>query len=308
MTPLMHQRYDQARRYLDGVLQNNPQNIDALYMQLNVNATELLDYESYPIHGDRYLHFADSILAVVETASQKATGATNLRYLFYKANVFGFIGLVQAKQEEWVPGIKNARISVKLLKSVLEKNPDLTEATLGVGMYNYYIGQNLRWLPFMNSRARDGIADVEKAATAQSPFSYGAQYNLLWILIDCGDYARADSIVSTILTHYPDNTIFVGVKAHIAHLRNEHAQAITVAQKLVSLSQNRVPVNWCDIVSGYKIIIAGLYKQGHYKECVNKIETVLSLDIPASSKKISYIGKHLNYIYKIHQKIKSKSH
>lgn len=308
MIPLMKQRYDLARNYLKHILLSNPHNIDALYMQLNINATELLDYESYSINGDQYLNFADSVLKIIENVTLSTKDTSNIRYLFYKANIYGFIGLVQAKQKDLIKGIKNARTSVKLLKSVLEADPSLHEASLGIGMYNYYIGQNLRWLPFMGSKARDGIADVEKAASASSPFSYGAKYNLLWILIDRADYARADSMVSIILENYPDNTIFVSIKAHVALLRQDITNAIAYGKKLTALSQNRTPVNWCDLISGYKIIIAGLYEREQYTACLNKINEVLQLNIPASSNKISYIKKHLNYIYKKKQKIESKLH
>jgi tetratricopeptide (TPR) repeat protein len=306
MAPIMDQRYDLVRTYLNGVLQSNPDNIDALYMQLNVNATELLDYESYPIQGDKYLRYADSLLSVVENRIASTKKGENTRHLFYCANIYGFIGLVQAKQGNWLKGIKNARISVRLLKNVLEIDPALHEALLGIGMYNYYVGQYLRWLPFMDSKARDGIADVERVARASSPFSYGAKYNLLWILIERGDYAKADSIVSTVLEHFPDNTIFVGIKAHVAQYRHDYKNAIRYARKLVVSSQKRTPVNWCDLVSGYRIVIASLYKMEHYRECSKEIDTVLELKIPASSKKISYIEKHVNYIYKIREKLSRK--
>ncbi len=306
MTPLMNQNYDLARNYLKSVLKSNSDNIDALYMQLNVNATELLDYESYPIDGNKYLHYADSLLKIVENRIALPKSKANTRHEFYRANIYGFISLVQAKQGDLIKGIKNARISVKLLKNVLELDPALHEASLGVGMYNYYIGQNLRWLPFMGSKARDGIADVERAAKASSPFSYGAKYNLLWILIDRGDYCKADSTVSTVLKHYPDNTIFVGIKAHVALLQNDNKNAIVFAKKLVALSKKRKPVNWCDLISGYRIIIAGLKDMENYQECSKEIKNVLQLKIPYSAKKISYIEKHLNYIYKIKQKIEPK--
>ena len=89
MVPLMNQRYNQARTFLNTILQSDPDNLDALYMHLNINATELLDYESYPIHGNTYLHFADSILKIIENRGKNVTGKRATRYLFYKANIFG---------------------------------------------------------------------------------------------------------------------------------------------------------------------------------------------------------------------------
>ncbi len=306
MTAIMNQHYILARDCLLDIININPSNIDALYMLLNISAIELLDYESYTIHGDTYLKSADSVLKIIESKIKTTQGDENIKYLFYKANIYGFIGLVQAKQEDWLKGIRNARISVKLLKDVINRDSSLFEASLGIGMYNYYVGQNLRWLPFMHNRMKDGIADIKKVARTSSVFSYGAKHNLLWILIDRKKYAEADSIVAYVLNQYPRNTIFLGIKARIALLTKDYNNAITYGKQLVKLSLARNPINWCELVSGYQIIVAGYDRQEKYRECLEIIDKVFDLKIPELSKKITYVKKHLNLLNKVKNKITSK--
>ncbi len=306
MVLIMHQQYEQAHTYLGKVLAENPNNADALYMDLTIDATELLDYESYPIYGNKALQSADTILQKIDNLLSISPKDEKTKLLFYKANIFGFMGLVLAKQGDWLLGIKKARVSVKLLKEVVELDPTYSDASLGIGMYNYYVGQHLRWLPFMSTRAREGLADIEKAAFANSPFSFGAKHNLAWILIENREYYRADSVISLVLEQFPHNSIFLGTKARIALLNRQYEQAIDLAQQLTQRSKNRTPKNFCDLISAYQIIIAALETQEKWEECQQSINKALSIKVPAESKKISYIEKHLKYIHNSKERINNK--
>lgn len=305
INPLMNQDYDSARSYLEQLLILEPGNIDAVFMHFNILATELLDYESYSINSEASIQIADSLLKIIEKQLETSVGEAHTRYLFYTANIYGFIGLVQAKTSGVLSSVKNGMISIRLFRDVLNADSTIYDALLGIGMYDYYIGQNLRWLPFMGSKARGGIENIERAANAVSPFSYGAKYNLCWALIDKNHFDRADAVVSSVLETYPDNTLFVGTQAHIALLQKNYDKAIKNGGKLIILSERCSPINWCNVLSGYKIVIASLYEKQRYEKSLSYVNRALNLSVPESSKKISYVKKHLEYITKLKKKITS---
>jgi len=51
MVLLVEQNYQRAKSLIKKSLHKDPYDIDALYMQLTIIQTELLDYESYTISG-----------------------------------------------------------------------------------------------------------------------------------------------------------------------------------------------------------------------------------------------------------------
>lgn len=305
-TYLMNQQYEHARRYLTDILNTEPDNIDALYMCLNTVNAELVDYESYVLDGYKFVKSADSVLAIIEKTMQSSEGEDYIRYLFFTGNIYGAKGLVLVKVGDWIKGIKNARISYKRLLKARELDTTLYSADYGIGLFDYYVGQNLRWIPFMGYKARKGIAEIEKAANTSSPFSYAAKNSLSWILLEREDFVRADSIVSSVLAEYPNNTIFLRIKARIALLNKDYINAVVLGRKLVTLSQRRNPVNWSDLIDAYQIIVASLDAMGKNQDCLQAINKALNLEVPVSAKKISYVRKHLNYIHNMKRKIEQK--
>ncbi len=296
MPNFMNQHYATARAKLKDLINKEPDNLDALFLYLNTEQIEIIDYESYPISGYKFVNSADSAITIFEKNGKALRENNKSKYLFYTGTIYGMKSLVLLKLGEWLKGVKFARLYVKLLKDAYKLDPTLLETAYGIGLYNYYIGENLKWIPFLRGRMSVGLADIEKVAYSSSLLSYMAKHSLAWIYIERKEYSEAEDVVSTVLTKFPENTIFLRIKARISLLKNECRNAIIEADRLIILSEKRKPVNWSELMDGYQISVAGLYELKKYDECLKKIELALSLEVPESAKKIAYVREHLDYI------------
>lgn len=303
---IVQQRYISARRILSDVLSRDKTNIEALYLLLTVRQTELLDYESYAVEGDAFLTFADSVLKAFETNRKTVHGPDSTRFMLYIGNIYGGKSLIHAKNGDWMPAVKYALTSVSLLKKVKAIDSTLYEACLGTGAFNYYLSQNLKWVPFLGDRTEEGIREIQKSTQARFPFNYAARNSLAWILIDQGDLHRADAIVDEVLNDYPDNTIFLRIKARIALWQGRFDQAISLSQRLCELSLKRTPVNWSDCLSGYQIIAESYDKKGKSDECLATAQYVLKFEVPLVMRKIIYVKNNLQYMENIVSKYGGK--
>ena len=153
---LVYQKYDAAEEILDNRLEKVPTDIDALYLLLAVKQTRILDYESYTIDGKKFERLADSIRQVLEERCPKLEGKDSIDCLFYIANTYGGISIMQAKNGNWFDGVKNALTSVSHLKTVRKLDPDFYAANLGIGVFDYYLSSSLKWLPFVDEDAEKG--------------------------------------------------------------------------------------------------------------------------------------------------------
>jgi len=292
----MNQQYVKARTDIASILKEKPDNIDALFMHLNAGQIEIIDYESYVIDGYRYLKFVDSSLATFESKLQSCSHAEKARCLFYTGTVYGMKSLVLAKLGEWLKAIKFSRMYVNHLKQAREIDSTMIEPLYGIGLVNYYLGENFKWLPFMNKKARRGLQDIEKVAQSSSPLNFMAKNSLAWIYVERKEYKKADRVVSSVLSDYPNNTMFLRIKARIALYDKKYSSAIALSKKLITLSQERKPINWHDLINGYQITVASLDAAGKYKDCLQVAEKALGIEVPVSTKKIEYVKKHLDYI------------
>ncbi len=292
----MDQNYDAARSELVTILKAEPDNIDALFMHLNADQIEIVDYESYVNHGYRFIRAVDSVLAIIDNKMRICKKGEQARCLFYTGTIYGMKSLVLAKLEEWLKAVKCARTSVKLLEEARDLDTSFNETLYGIGLYNYYLGENLKWLPFMRGKSRKGLADIEKVASSSSPLNFMAKNSLAWIYVEREDYQKADALVSSVLKKYPDNTIFLRIKARVALLKKDYSKAVVLGKRQVVLSQKRKPVNWADLIDAYQIVVASLDAMGKYKECLKVADEAQHQKVPAKAKKIEYVRKHLDYI------------
>jgi len=293
----LNQRYRNAKESIRTILADDPQNIDVLFMYLNVYQIELVDYESYILHGREFLTSVDSVITVFEKhLAKNAVRRDSAKCLFYLGTTHLMKALVLAKVEEWLPAVRYAMSASKQLKRAQALDTTLYEACYGLGLYNYYVGQSFRWVPFVKDKYEQGLAEIVRVANSPSPMSYMAKNSIAWIYIEQEKYAKADSAIASALRQYPDNTIFLRIKARVELLRKNYNEGAALGRRLAELSGQRDPVNWSDLMDGYQVVVASLDAMGKKKECLGVIRTVEGLNIPCEAKKIEYVQSHLDYI------------
>jgi tetratricopeptide (TPR) repeat protein len=303
-TFLVNQNYVTSENLLRKIIQAQPDNMEALYLLLAVEQTKILDYESYSIESDTFNTRALATLAVFNKALPGKKGRDNLNCLFYIGSTLGGISIIQAKVGNWPSAVRSGLNSLGYFKRVIKNDPFYFSAYLGIGFFNYYISQNLKWLPFFGDRRKDGLEQIRLATKSDFPYSLVARNSLCWILVENNEYRAADSIATDVLKELPDNTIFIRLKARIALWKHEWPDANFWSKKLIALSEKRNPVNWSDLLSGYQIQIASLDSFGKKKECLELCRKVLSWKVPEPYSRIPYVKKHLKTIADVRKKYK----
>jgi hypothetical protein len=299
---LVHQQYAKSESFCKSLLLRQSNNAEATYLLLASDQTRILDYESYNIDAEPFVMMAGNALRALNKDLPVKRGQDSLECLFYIGNIQGGISVIQAKIGNWPSAVRYGASSLGAFKRVIKSNPDFFPAYLGLGIFNYYISQHLKWLPFFGDRRKEGLEQVWLSTKADFPYSYVAKNSLCWILLERNQYNVADSIASSVLEELPSNTIFIRLKARIALWKSEWPYAIAWAKKLVSLSEKRIPVNWSDLLSGYQILISSYENLGGKNECLALCRKALSRPVPEPYLQIPYVKKHLKYITEIQKK------
>jgi hypothetical protein len=297
---LVRQDYDSARRCLSGYPHGGTEGNYALYLRVAIEQTELLDYESYTIRGDRFIKIADSIRTVLGGRLPGLSGHDSTLCLFYIANIYGGISVIKAKMGTWFPAIKNSLKSVGLLKEAVQRDSALCAAMLGIGAFHYYLSKSFKWLPFIDEDSQKrGVQEIQRAISAPSLFRFAAQNTLCWILIDQEQFDRADSVALSALQETPGSTIFLRIRCLIAFWSGHYDRAIELGQKLSEMSLMRDPVNWSDYVMAYYVLSGSYDGLGKVKEALAAVRHIMGTNIPPEFRKIPTIRKNFNRILEI---------
>jgi len=292
----MKQEYHSADNYLDSILATDPENVHTLYMKIAVMQSKLADYESYCLDGEQTIQYAQKVLALFDSKSDWQNDTT---VLFYKGTIYGIMSLIKAKNGDFIPSVKYARISYDILEKLTNSGHYIPDGLYGTGLFDYYIGDNLRWVPGLGKRASAGLKKLYRASSSPSPFSYSSTISLLWILIEREKFAEADSLSSKLLNIYPDNTVLLQIKSRAVFGLSDYDTAISLSRKLIELSRKKSVINWTDVLSGYQLIAASSLKLNKKTDAIKAAQEGLSFKIPADTLKIDWVRKHREYLLNV---------
>jgi tetratricopeptide (TPR) repeat protein len=299
---LVKQNYTESLELIADYLKENPQSNEAAYLSVAIEQTKILDFESYLIEGKSFMIKADSVKKVLEERVKTLKGKDSTECIFYIANIYGGISVIQAKTGEWFNSVGNAVTSVSLLKQVLARDPQFYAANLGIGVFDYYLSTSFKWMPFVEDRMSEGLESVEAALKAPYPYNDAAKNSLCWILAERKEFRKADSLAQSVLDKNPTSTIFLRIKMIVNFWDGKYKTALTYAEKLIYLSENRNPVNWSDLIAGYDIYASCYDKLGNKKGAYDSSVRLLSKSIPQEYCKIPHIKKHLKNVSLIRDK------
>lgn len=303
LTLLVMQQYSAAQEQLSTTSRGtSAPNLRKCYLSFATEQTRILDYESYMVEQKQFLKYADSIKTFFEKQFAGLNGSDSTECLFYLANIYGGMGVIQAKTGSLFDGVRNAVTSVSMLKQVKKRDSLFYAADLGIGVFDYYLSTSFKWLPFVESKEENVLEAMERALLADFPYNYAAKNSLCWILIERGEFARADSFAQSVLDVYPENTIFLRIKALNALWTGKYPQALALGKRLIGISENRVPQNWSDLVAGYTVLVKCHDETGKVADACSAAEMLLSKKIPASYRDIPHVKKNIKYITSVAQK------
>jgi hypothetical protein len=303
---LAQQNYRKAEALLGGELARHPRNTEALYQLLATRQTEILDYEAYALYADGFLVFADSVIRLIETALPQLRGPDSTACLFYLANAVGGKGLMHAKLGNWLSAVRYAKRSASLLKGVVKRDSTFFAAYLGIGVFNYYLCTKLGWLPFITGSSADALNDLRRAARAPFPYDMAARNTLCWVFVERKQWADADSLCHTVLSDFPRNTMFLRIATCIAMWTKKWEEAEALGRNLVAISQSRDPVNWSDLLLGYRAMAEACGNLHDREECRAAADAALRLKVPEEARRIQYVREHLRRIAELRAELKDE--
>ncbi len=299
---LVNQNYKDAYSYLQKHSMKNPSDNEALYLSFVIDQTRILDYESYYTESKAFISAAESLKTVLERRLPELSGKDSIECLLYIANIMGGVSVILSKTGNWFEAVKNALASIAILKKVKKLDPDCYEANLGIGVFNYYLSNSFKWLPFVQDKEKEGIKLVEKALNSRVPYNYAAKSSLCWILIEQQNFRKADSLARSVLNELPDNTIFLRISAYISLWSGKYDAARKQALRVIKSSEGREPLNWANLVTAYYVMVSSYMEQKNTRDACLAAEEFMARQMPQQIADLPHIKKNIKMIEDIQKK------
>ncbi len=168
---------------------------------------------------------------------------------FYLGGMYGYRGLAHQAHNSMFRAVTEGRKGYLALKEAVRLKPDLYDAQMGFGLFNYLVAKvpkSLSWILSLvgfSGDAEGGLAMVRNAAAHGVYTKTEARFFLSQFLFADQKSEEALSILDTLITAYPDNSLFVVTYASWQSRLGNTDVALRAAEKAVEINR-RSPIHY----------------------------------------------------------------
>lgn len=178
----------------------------SIYLWYYLGGNDINDLDTFEVYSDKVLEMGESLLNKNEK-NEMALYILGANYN-YRAIAFGKAG-------NFLDAAWATKKSESFLSTVLELNPGIKDAYLGLGLYNFAVAQippAFKWalnLVGISGDKDTGVKYIENAAERGKYSKVEAQYYLAQIQMDfLIDYESSAAILKKLVRRYPQNLLF----------------------------------------------------------------------------------------------------
>jgi tetratricopeptide (TPR) repeat protein len=231
----------------------------SLWYYLSSKSTD--DYQNF-------IHYSD--LALEKGNKQLDNDPDNEIILYTLGTAYSSRAIVYAKAESYLNAAWASKKSESYLNDALKINPKRADAYLGLGLYNFAVGQipsGFKWalsLAGIKGNKELGIQYIKKAANEGYLSKTEAAYYLSQIYSESiNNYEIAAAYLKPLMKKYPDNLLFNYSMGVLEIKRKNLSQAEKIISKIIKTNET----NFKELIYFSNFLIGDIY----YKE--NDFET-----------------------------------
>ena len=220
---------DGALRYFDEIRRRDPNSplgylftADAYWWKIYLTTGNLVDPDVFDVDRTSTspydAQFQNSVQAAIRTAAARVQEQKNLaRSLLEEGMSYGLLARFYGLRDNDLPTARAGKKMRALLLRALKLNPSLTDAYLGVGIYNYFVDtlptiiKLLRFLIALPGGNRElGLQQLHTAATRGDLTRGEAQFYLAkdYSRRNEQQYAKSLALFEELGAEYPDNPLW----------------------------------------------------------------------------------------------------
>jgi tetratricopeptide (TPR) repeat protein len=189
----------------------------------------------------KFLEKSDEVITVCENLLD--ANDRDAVSLFYLGGMYGYRGLAHQAHNSIFKAVTEGRKGYLSLKEAVKLKPDLYDAQMGFGLFNYLVAKvpkSLSWILSLvgfNGDAEGGLAMVRNAAEHGVYTRTEARFYLSQFLFGEQKSDQALPILDTLIAEYPDNPLFVVTYASWQSRLGNTEVALHAVQKAVEINQ-----------------------------------------------------------------------
>lgn len=236
-------KWNKAEEIFSGMIKENPESpegyhfLSGIYLWYYLGNRDKDDFNGFVKYSDQ---------SIEATQSKLDENPQSAYFNYLLGSNYMYRAIAFTREENYLDAVWASKKSETFLKKALEIDPKFTDAYLGLGLYNFAVGQipsAFQWalsLAGIQGDKKLGINFIKKAATQGSLAKVEAQYYLSQILSEVlFENEAALYYLKNLVRRYPENLLFNYSYAVLEVKERNLYDAQKVLSKIVHLDNPR---------------------------------------------------------------------
>ncbi|MFC2088115.1 tetratricopeptide repeat protein [Calditrichota bacterium] len=255
----------------------------SFYLAATLNS-RMIHFENIEDEQD-FNKYIDQTINLIERELEKdnLNDSLHTNLLFYLGSAFGYKSYFEGKKGNWYSALSNGLKAKNLLYEAIEIDSTFYEAYFGIGTYKYWASSKIEfalWIPFIPDDRDEGIKMIKKSIENESPTQYMAMHQLVYILLDYGQFDEAINFAEKIVEKYPDSQFMWWANAHTYYKLRNYDHAIQSYNRLLDLFEDDPNNNPTHFIKCNLKLAQLHYELKDYNNCIRFCNNLLNKDIP----------------------------
>ncbi len=232
-------KFKEAEDLLQKRIENGHGGLETYFYYASLLNSKMTHYEDF--HNDSlFLIVIDSVIKKADRLlKNKITDSSGTaRILFYKGSAVGYLAFYQGQVGKWMAAFNNGVEAIDYLEQAVSYDSLFYDAYLGIGVYKYWKSTKLKavlWLPFLKDERAEGIRLIRRATDHDARSRYMGMHQLIYILLDYGDFYRAKQYALQAVKKYPHSQFMQWAYAHTLYKMHDNQNAIETYRHLLKM-------------------------------------------------------------------------
>jgi hypothetical protein len=229
-------QFSKAESLLTNRIQNGDTSLAVYFYYASVLNSKMTHFE-YKEESQSFYNALQHIITHGEQQLDKYIlyNDEKVKTLFYLGSAYGYLAFYQGQIGEWFSAVKNGSKAAGYLEDAVDIDSTLWDAYLGLGTYKYWRSTKIDWIPFIPDQREEGIELIKKTISHDSYSKYLAMHQLVYILLDFGQFDQAQVLAEEIVKAYPESAFMRWAHSHVFMKKKDLPKAIASYKTLLKL-------------------------------------------------------------------------
>ena len=243
---------------------------------------------------DKFFELSDKVISICEKLIDQ--NEKDYTSKFYLAGIYGYRGMLYQADNSILKAVWDGKKGFSLLKQLVKEKPDMYDAYLGTGLFDYLLAKipkSYSWVLSIlgySGNLENGIRELKVAEEKGIYTKQEARFYLSQFLFFENRYDEAFFYIKKLIKEYPENSLFLISYANMESRIDKPEFAIDPCKKAIEINNRRNVESGDDLA--YIVLANAQFILNDFKSASDNYELYLK---KVNNKNLSYL-RNYNFV------------